>query len=176
MRTEVAGPRTAGQRGSGISGGPDGGRGGITLPVANSGAGQVSIGLKGPRKRRKTMSRETTNAGKLGRLQKLSTALAANSGDLQHLQGSITQLATLLTQAQEAAKQQAAFMAGKQEASKQLNTFVIEGERLATVLQLAVKQPGQRQLKKTSFRSRTGGLQNDHGGFRNDSVSFHRRR
>jgi hypothetical protein len=31
-------------------------------------------------------------------------------------------------------------MAGKQEASKQLNTFVTEGERLATVLQLAVKQ------------------------------------
>jgi hypothetical protein len=76
----------------------------------------------------------------LGKLQKLSTALAANGGDLQHLQGSITQLATLLTQAQEAAKQQAAFMAGKQEASKQLNTFVTEGERLATVLQLAVKQ------------------------------------
>jgi len=86
------------------------------------------------------MSRETTNAGKLGKLQKLSTALAANSGDLQHLQGSITQLATLLTQAQEAAKQQAAFMAGKQEASKQPQTFVTEGERLATVLQLAVKQ------------------------------------
>jgi hypothetical protein len=88
----------------------------------------------------KTMTRETTNAGKLGKLQKLSMALAANSGDLPHLQGSLTQLATLLTQAQEAAKQQAAFIAGKQEASKQLNTFMTEGERLATVLQLAVKQ------------------------------------
>ena len=86
------------------------------------------------------MTRETTNAGKLGKLQKLSAALAANSGDLQHLQGSLAQLATLLTQAQEAAKQQAAFVAGKQEASKQFNAFLIEGERLATVLQLAVKQ------------------------------------
>jgi hypothetical protein len=98
------------------------------------------------------MTRETTNAGKLGKLQKLSAALAANSGDLQHLQGSLAQLANLLTQAQDAAKQQAAFMAGKQEASKQLNTFVIEGERLATVLQLAVKQHyGIRAEKLTEF-------------------------
>jgi hypothetical protein len=98
------------------------------------------------------MSRETTNAGKLGRLQRLSTALTANSGDLQHLQGSITQLAILLTQAQEAAKQQTAFMAGKQEASKQLSTFMIEGERLATVLQLAVKQHyGIRSEKLAEF-------------------------
>jgi hypothetical protein len=98
------------------------------------------------------MTRETTNAGKLGKLQRLSTALTANSGDLQHLQGSITQLATLLTQAQEAAKQQAAFVAGKQDASKQLNTFVTEGERLATVLQLAVKQHyGIRSEKLAEF-------------------------
>lgn len=53
------------------------------------------------------MSRETTNAGKLGRLQRLSTALAANSGDLPNLGGSIAQLATLVTQAQEAASQPA---------------------------------------------------------------------
>src|ERR1700710_163363 len=86
------------------------------------------------------MSRETTNAGKLGKLQKLSAALMANSGDLPNLQGSITQLATLLGQAQEAAKLQAALMAQKQEASKQLSGFVTEGERLPTVLQLAVKQ------------------------------------
>jgi hypothetical protein len=98
------------------------------------------------------MTRETTNAGRLGRLQRLSAALAANSGDLQNLQGSIAQLTTLLTQAQEAAQQQAAFIAGKQEASKQLNTFVTEGERLATVLQLAVKQHyGIRAEKLTEF-------------------------
>lgn len=98
------------------------------------------------------MTRETTNAGKLGRLQKLSAALAANSGDLPNLQGSIAQLTALLTQAQEAAKQQAVLAAGKQEASKQLNTFVTEGERLATVLQLAVKQHyGIRAEKLTEF-------------------------
>jgi hypothetical protein len=98
------------------------------------------------------MSRETTNAGKLGKLQRLSTALAANSGDLPNLGGSITQLATLVTQAQEAAKQQAALTAGKQEASKQLRTFLTEGERLANVLQLAVKQHyGIRSEKLAEF-------------------------
>ena len=42
------------------------------------------------------MSRETTNAGKLGRLQGFAAALAANSADLQHLEGSRTQFAVLL--------------------------------------------------------------------------------
>ena len=86
------------------------------------------------------MTRETTNSGRLGRLQKLSAALAANSGDLPNLQGSITQLAALLAQAQEAAKQQAALTAEKQAASRQLNTSLTDVERLGTVLQLAVKQ------------------------------------
>jgi hypothetical protein len=86
------------------------------------------------------MTKETTNAGKLGRLAKLSAALAANSGDLPNLQGSITQFVTLVAQAQDAAKQQAARTAEKQEASRQLNSFMTEGERLSTVLQLAVKQ------------------------------------
>jgi hypothetical protein len=86
------------------------------------------------------MARETTNAGKQGKLQRFSAALAANSADLPHLEGSRTQLATLLTQAEEAAKQQAALTAGKQEASKQLRTFLTESERLANVLRLAVVQ------------------------------------
>ena len=98
------------------------------------------------------MSRETTNAGKLGKLQRLSAALSANDGDLPNLGGSIAQLAALVTQAQEAAKQQAALTAGKQEASKQLKTFLTEGERLANVLQLAVKQHyGIRSEKLAEF-------------------------
>jgi hypothetical protein len=86
------------------------------------------------------MSRETTKAGKQGKLQRFSAALAANSADLPHLEGSRTQFAALLTQAEEAAKQQAALTAGKQEASKQLRTFLAESERLANVLRLAVVQ------------------------------------
>jgi hypothetical protein len=86
------------------------------------------------------LTKETTNAGKLGKLQKLSAALAANSGDLPNLQGSIAQFATLVSQAQEVAKQQATLIAQKQDASQRLQTTLIEGERFATVLQLAVKQ------------------------------------
>jgi hypothetical protein len=96
--------------------------------------------------------RETTNAGKLGKLQKLSAALAANSGDLANVQGSIAQFAGLVTQAQDAAKLQAALTAGKQEASRQLNSLMSDGERLATVLQLVVKQHyGIRSEKLAEF-------------------------
>jgi hypothetical protein len=85
------------------------------------------------------MSKETTNAGKLGRLQRLSMALSTNSGDLPHLEGSRELFMSLLAQAQEAAMHQAALTAGKQEASKQLKTLLTESERLANVLQLGVK-------------------------------------
>jgi hypothetical protein len=86
------------------------------------------------------MSRETTNAGKLGRLQNLTAALAANSADLPQFQGSIAQLADLLTQAQEVAARQKALAAQKQEASKQLAAVLASSGRLSTVMQLAVKQ------------------------------------
>ena len=98
------------------------------------------------------MTKETTNAGKLGKLQRLSTALNANGADLPHLEGSRAQFVALLTQAQEAAMQQSAFTASKQEASQWLKTFLIEGARLANVLQLAVKQHyGIRAEKLTEF-------------------------
>ena len=86
------------------------------------------------------MSRETTNAGKLGKLQNLTAALAANSADLPQFQGSIAQLADLLTQAQAITKQQRELAAQKQQASKQLNAVFANSGRLSTVLQLGVKQ------------------------------------
>ena len=49
------------------------------------------------------MAKETTYAGMLGDLQKLVTALSANSGELTHLEGARTKLERLLTQAQEVA-------------------------------------------------------------------------
>ena len=58
--------------------------------------------------------------------------------------------------------QQSAFTASKQEASQKLKTFLIEGDRLANVLQLAVKQHyGIRSEKLAEFglqpfRGRTG--------------------
>ena len=54
------------------------------------------------------MARETTNTGKMGRLQQFSAAMEANKDELPHLEVSRGQLVTHLTQAQEAVKQQAA--------------------------------------------------------------------
>lgn len=86
------------------------------------------------------MTRETTNAGKLGKLQRLTTALAANSADLPQFQGSIAQLTDLLTQAREIAARQMTFTAQKQQASKELAAVLANSGRLSTVLQLGVKQ------------------------------------
>jgi hypothetical protein len=86
------------------------------------------------------MARQTTRAGKLGKLQKLSAALSANGADLPQLEISRARLAALLAEAQEATLEQAAMTAGKQQATQRVKTSVIEGERLANVLQLAVKQ------------------------------------
>jgi hypothetical protein len=98
------------------------------------------------------MAKETTNTGKLGRLQQFSAAMEANKDDLPHLEVNRVQLVTHLTQAQESAKQQAAFRASKQEASRQFRTSLIESERVANVLRLAVIQHfGVRSEKLAEF-------------------------
>jgi hypothetical protein len=98
------------------------------------------------------MMRETTNAGKLGDLQRLVAKLSANSEDLPHLEASRVTLEGILAQAQDALGRQAAFTAGKQEATKQLQTLLVEGMRLANVLRLAVKQHfGIRSEKLAEF-------------------------
>ena len=85
------------------------------------------------------MAKEKTVKGRLGVLQRLLARLNANREELQHLEPSRSGFETLLGQIEGAADRQAFHTAGKQEASQQLQTFLTEGERLATVLQLAVK-------------------------------------
>jgi ABC-type transporter Mla subunit MlaD len=86
------------------------------------------------------MAKETTNAGKLGHLQRFAAALAANRTELPHLEGSISRLEGLLGQAQQAAMQQAALAASKQDTSKQLKASLIEGERVANGLRSMLKE------------------------------------
>jgi len=89
------------------------------------------------------MARETTVAGKLGKLgglQQLRDALKTNSGLLQHLETSLTQFDGMVGKAQELTSRQGALTAEKQEATKQLRETLIEAQRLGTVLRLAVKQ------------------------------------
>jgi hypothetical protein len=88
----------------------------------------------------KTMSKETTDAGKQGDWQRLLASLAANVADLTHLEPLRAQLATQLERAVEINRQQAGLIAGKQEMSKQLRQVIVEGDRLATLLRSAVRQ------------------------------------
>lgn len=98
------------------------------------------------------MTKETTMQGRIGKVQRLLARLNGNREELQHLEPSRVRFEALLTQVQEAADRQAVHTAAKQEASQQLQTVLIEAERLATVLQLAVKQHyGIRSEKLADF-------------------------
>jgi len=107
------------------------------------------------------MAQETTYAGKLGALARLSTALAANASDLIHLEGPRGRLDKLLVEGLEVAKQQAALTASKQETTKRLQTVIADGERVAEGIRRFLKEHyGLRSEKLTEygvqpFRGRT---------------------
>ena len=97
-------------------------------------------------------TQETTVKGRMGRLQRLLSRLNSNRAELAHLEVSMARLEVMLAQVTDAADRQALHTAGKQEASKQFQTALVEGERIATVLQLAVKQHyGIRSEKLADF-------------------------
>ena len=98
------------------------------------------------------ITQETTVKGRMGKLQRLLSRLNGNRAELGHLEASIARLEAMLAQITEAADRQALHTASKQEASKQFQAALVEGERLATVLQLAVKQHyGIRSEKLADF-------------------------
>ena len=86
------------------------------------------------------MAHETTQAGKLGRLTRLNSTMAANAAETPHLDGVRGRLRPILTEAAEVAKQQASLTAGKQEMSKRLATLLIEGERVAAAIEKLLKE------------------------------------
>lgn len=86
------------------------------------------------------MAQETTYAGKLGGLSRLSTVLAANASEIPHLAGPHSRLDEILKEAVEVAKQQAALTASKQEATRRLQTLLTEGERVAEGIRKFLKQ------------------------------------
>jgi len=98
------------------------------------------------------MPRETTLKGRVGSLQRLLARLNSNKEELQHIEPSRAQFEGLCGQIHEAADLQAFHTAGKQEASQQLQGSLKEAERLATLLQMAVKQHyGIRSEKLADF-------------------------
>ncbi len=86
------------------------------------------------------MSKETTQKGKLGDLQRLLASLSANTAELPHLEATRLRFAELLAKAQEAFDRQGVHKAAKQAASFDLRTAITESERLANILRLGVKQ------------------------------------
>src|SRR4051812_37071632 len=86
----------------------------------------------GSKQGERAMARETTVAGKLGKLgglQQLRGALKTNSGLLQHLEASLTQFDGMVGKAQELTSRQGALTAEKQETTKQLRETLIEAQR-----------------------------------------------
>lgn len=86
------------------------------------------------------MSRETTYAGMLGEWERWITALLANVAELGHLEVPRAELASQLAQARQLIQTQSELTAAKQDASKELRETMIEGQRLATVLKVSVRQ------------------------------------
>jgi hypothetical protein len=86
------------------------------------------------------MAKETTYAGKQGNWQVLLGPLAANSTDLPHLEGPRAKLAAMVAEAAEIHKAQAAHTAAKQDLSKRLQQLVVDGQRLANLLRVALKE------------------------------------
>lgn len=96
--------------------------------------------------------RHTTQAGMLGDLQILLTALAANGEDLPHLETSRAKLETMIDQAADAATRQATAAAVKQEATKQLQTLMTDSTRLGNALRAMIKEHyGVRSEKLAEF-------------------------
>ena len=98
------------------------------------------------------MAKETTYAGMLGDLSRLTAALAANAAEIPHLEGTRTRLDTMLAAAQATAQQQAALTASKQEMSKKLKSQVVESQRAANGLRKLLKEfYGVRSEKLAEF-------------------------
>jgi hypothetical protein len=98
------------------------------------------------------MAKETTVKGRVGSLQRFLARLNSNREELQHIEPSRGRFEGLFGQIQETADRQSFHTAGKQGATQQLQALLTEAERLATILQLAVKQHyGIRSEKLADF-------------------------
>lgn len=98
------------------------------------------------------MAKETTQTGILGDLQRLRASTDANAAEIPHMEGTRLKLGALLDRATEINQQQAALTASRQAASKELQQLLREGQRLATILRLGLKEHyGIRSEKLAEF-------------------------
>lgn len=106
--------------------------------------------------KRETMGKETTNAGRTGYLNRFKGALdahaEAHATEVPYIEGARAKFGTVLEQVNEMQKQQALLTAARQQASQDLRGLLIEAERLATVIRLALKEHyGIRSEKVAAF-------------------------
>jgi hypothetical protein len=98
------------------------------------------------------MSQETTYAGIVGDWQRLLAPVKANGEELAHLEVPRAKLEALMARAVELNKEQAARAADKQEASRQLREIIPEGNRLANLLRVGIREHyGPRAEKLSEF-------------------------
>jgi hypothetical protein len=98
------------------------------------------------------MTKESTQKGRMEAWERLIQRVAANAQELAHLETARARLEAMLSEGREAAAQQAAYTSGKQEATQKLKVLQVEGERLANVLRVSVKQHfGIRSEKLSEF-------------------------
>ena len=86
------------------------------------------------------MNRETTYKGILGDWEQLHQILVENSAELPHLEASRVKLEGFLKQGLEIAAKQSMLRAEKQEASQRMKVLIVDGQRLANVLRVSVRE------------------------------------
>jgi len=98
------------------------------------------------------VAKETTYRGMWGDWQSLATKLEVNKEELAQLEPFRIKLLAILSQAYEINQRQDAMRASKQEASKQLRKLALEGNRLAALARLGIKEHyGTREEKIAEF-------------------------
>ena len=98
------------------------------------------------------LSKKTTYRGMWGDWQSLAAKLEANKEELSQLEPFRIKLLAILSQAYEINQRQDAMRASKQEASKQLRQLALEGNRLASLARMGIKEHyGNREEKIAEF-------------------------
>jgi hypothetical protein len=110
---------------------------------------------------------ERTRSARLRTWRRLLAALQENQSDLPHLEIQRAELEDLLRQTGDLIQVQAALAAIKQGATKQLSALLSDGQRLATVVRLSLKQhygPAADKLEAFGIQPRQSRKQREAAG------------
>jgi hypothetical protein len=107
---------------------------------------------KSPKKEKTMSRRKTRQSDVINQWQTLVSALADNIGDLEHLSSRFLKLQGILADSIQALQEQATARASKQTASRRLEDLLSEGQKVATFLNVGVREHyGNRSEKLAEF-------------------------